>query len=208
MPAADFDNIAAPHPLASALRPVVDAGKARVLALEITRLMLVAVAVRDPGPIFGAGFAKAIHVLNLWLARALDVDTGREQQRLPAERLDLATIGAVADRLASRFWCLAKPGEPLPIERWALFDLATMLRRACECTDMPASFVAGMVKLTPPDSTPLDRRQTDDFRSAFENTADHLLPLIVEEARRMCVELQLDPSPIEAAIVRFGGVPS
>ncbi len=33
MPASDLDNIAAPHPLASALRPIVDAGKGRVLAL-------------------------------------------------------------------------------------------------------------------------------------------------------------------------------
>ncbi len=195
MTTSDLDNIAAPHSLASALRPIVDAGKARALALKIVHTLLVLLTLPPRFP-NSAYFGRAIEALTAWIGRACAVDTGQEQQRHPAERLDFPTIAAVADRLASRFWCLAKPGEPLPIERWALFDLATMLRRACMCSDD-------------------DRDLAHSFESQLaasirdhEITAFHLLPLIVEEARRMCAELRLVPAPIEAAIARFGGVPS
>ena len=221
MTTSDLDNIAAPHPLASALRPIVDAGKARALALEIVHTLLVLLTLPPRFP-NSAYFGRAIEALTAWIGRACAVDTGQEQQRHPAERLDFPTIAAVADRMASQFWCLAKPEEPLPIERWALFDLATMLRRACMCGDRGPLTVRATEDVGHLREKANEHPSTIEYtelanayevdnqrhRAEHANTTDHLLPLIVEEARRMCAELRLDPAPIEAAIARFGGVPS
>lgn len=188
----DLDNIAAPHPLAASLRPVVDAGGARALALMIVGALLATFA-DQPFP--GDYFMRAMLAISDWYGRAVDIMTGKPvfmwEAAKPSDRpppMTIEHVATIADRLASQFWCLARPREPIPLDRWALYDLATMLRRACQCsTDARGAVI-------------------DSPQSRY--TRDHLLPLVVEEARRMCAELKIDPSPIEAAIARFGGVSS
>jgi len=208
----DLDNVSSPHPLAASLRPVVDAGGGRACALMIVGALLATFADR---PFPGDYFMRAMLAISDWYGRAVDVTTGKPvfmwEAAKPSDRpppMSIEHVATIADRLASQFWCLARPGEPIPVDRWALYDLATMLRRACQCSGQPWTWVTSTAEAHERFPVPGGSERVAAALAHHLATRDHLLPLIVEEARRMCVELKIDPSPIEAAIVRFGGVPS
>ena len=123
--------------IAEQVRPVVDAGKARVLAFEIVRLCLVLFSPGDNRAAAERAGMKwlfhALHALTTWHARALDIDSGEEAKRPASERLTLLDVAGAADRIASIAWCLSPRNRPVPAERWIVHDLAVALRRACGC---------------------------------------------------------------------------
>lgn len=203
MTSANLATVSHAHPLAPSLRPIVDAGKARALALEILAILLV--ALDHHALAYDAYFRRGLSALCQWYALARDVDNG-EAPIIGEACVDLPMIAAVADRIASQVWCRAPFGQPISAVRWALFDLATMLRRACLCSCATDEEVENTHFL----HAYQGHASHHGLRviSSDTATANHLLPLIVEHARRMCAELKIDPSQMEAAIVRLGGTPS
>ena len=190
--------------IAEQVRPVVNAGKARALAFEIVRLCLVLFSPGDnQAAADRAGMVwlfHALRALTTWHARALDIDSGREHERPASERLTLLDVAGAADRIASIAWCHARAGKHIPLERWIVFDLATALRRACECDadrESYVRFVQGQ-----------DDANADVLREHHEHTARTLLPLLIRDVRAMLAAAKVDGSAIEAAIVAHGGTPS
>lgn len=194
---------------AEQVRPIVAAGKARPLALEIVRVCLLAFnAPRAQERIQqerDTWLIRALAALWQWHFRALDIDTGREQERPASERLTLLDVAGAADRIASIAWCLARTGERIPLERWIVFDLAVALRRACGCDAFPIGFVR--IAESNPENA-YDQHNGMRIREHHDHTARTLLPLLIRDVRAMLAAAKVDGSAIEAAIVAHGGTPS
>lgn len=193
--------------IAEQVRPVVDAGKGRALAFEVVRILIVLFDRRslDRGTLFAGYLAEQIFALDKWLARAFDVESGEEQKREIGQRLTLLDVAGMADRIASAALCQARAGAAVPFERWVVFDIATALRRACGCSDVPRGKVT---EIEQQDGGMFAGPIADQLRRGRAHTADTLLPLLIRDARRLCAAAKVDVAPIEAAIARHGGRPS
>lgn len=207
--------------IATDVRPVVDAGKGRALAFEVVRAMIeifAAPVARTISPWLSQRFAD----LARWCARALDIDAGNEEKLDPVERLTLLDVAGMADRIASAAWCQARTGQPFPFERAIVLDIATALRRACGCSEQQRDGTDGShrdgqelqqwhesAEREPLTFNARERVQMlTDRRAAFDATANTLLPLLIRDARRLCLAAKVDVAPIEAAIARHGRRPS
>lgn len=197
--------------IAEQVRPVVDAGKARVLAFEIVRLCLVLFSPGDNrAAAERAGMAwlfHALHALTTWHARALDIDSGEEAKRPASERLTLLDVAGAADRIASIAWCLSPRNRPVPAERWIVHDLAVALRRACGCFPYSRRATIEAMLSEAPGETAL-QPMPHEAKVEYHHTARILLPLLVRDVRAMLAPAHADVSAIEAAIVAHGGTPS
>ena len=229
-----FDDDAELDAIAATVRPVVDAGQARALALKIVGLLLAALT--PQGALFSDYVARALASLAAWHTEAL-----------AASPAGLVTVAGVADKLASRFHA-----RPMTRETWILHDLAQALRRACECSAIPRDDVAALMLCVAdpevraivtdairdtgqiiaagkalaaqqgidpatigaglPTSADMTWRVLQAMphpaKDRHNHTATVLLPLVIREARRVVASAKLDPAPIEAAIAARTGRPS
>ena len=190
--------------IAEQVRPVVDAGKGRALAFAVV-LAALNLFSRAEARASGAWFVAALDGLYAWFYRALDVESGEEQKREIGQRLTLLDVAGMADRIASAALCQARAGAAVPFERWVVFDIATALRRACGCSDVPRGKVT---EIEQQDGGMFAGPIADQLRRGRAHTANTLLPLLIRDARRLCAAAKVDVAPIEAAIARHGGRPS
>ena len=190
--------------IAEPVRPVVDAGKGRALAFAVV-LAALNLFSRAEARASGAWFVAALDGLYAWFYRALDVESGEEQKREIGQRLTLLDVAGMADRIASAALCQARAGAAVPFERWVVFDIATALRRACGCSDVPRGKVT---EIEQQDGGMFAGPIADQLRRGRAHTANTLLPLLIRDARRLCAAAKVDVAPIEAAIARHGGRPS
>lgn len=203
-------------PLADTLRPVVDKGHARRLALEIVRL---AIAALIPGAmpvrhIVSAWYAHGISALSQWYACAADIDAGKfvplyqprdERDKPPA--MTLLDVAGAADRIASIANQRRKPGT-WHGEAGIVYDLATALRRACGCGATSEAQAFSIVMDRARVALPLASEAIRARAQHHEHTARTLLPLLVRDVREMLRDARVDGADIEAAIVAHGGTPS
>ena len=174
--------------IAEQVQDATNNGKGRALAFEVVRAMLMSFMAPVAGG-FSPWLSQRFADLARWCARALDIDAGHEAKLDPVDRLSLLDVAGIADRIASAALCQARAGLPVPFERWVVFDIATALRRACGCGSTKYALVPAVAEQK-------------------EHTANVLLPLLIRDARRLCLAAKVDVGPIEAAIARHGGRPS
>ena len=198
--------------IASDVRPAVDAGKGRALAFAIVAALLDVFGRRTEARAHGAWFGATFDNLAAWFSRALDVESGEEQKREIGQRLTLLDVAGMADRIASAALCQARAGLPVPFERWVVFDIATALRRACGCSSERGRgecFVCGGSGNAEGEPCTDCLGSGKDWNSPeWEHARAVLLPLLIRDARRLCLAAKVDAGPIEAAIARHGGRPS
>lgn len=188
--------------IASDVRHVVDGGKGRSLGLDVVRAAIEIFAACS----CSTWLQEMLWRLAIWTLRSIEIGDGIAHEHEPHT---LLCVSGLADRLASAALCQARAGAPVQFERWIVHDIATALRRACECSAWPSNIVqlAGMVA-SERGATKNEQEDADRMQNGHEHTATTLLPLLLRDMRRLCAAAHLRGDEIEAVVARFGGRPS
>ena len=179
--------------IAAEVRSIVDAGHARAVAFQIVQALLKIFGTPEHLAAFGAAYKAHLTAIAQWAIAAVDIDLGetvRMHER--GAPLDLYDVSRFADLLASHAWSRANE-RPISLESWILHDVATCLRRACECSGNDAN---GYLRI----GTKWVDDLVDSHNARHEHTALTLLPLIVRDARNLLRRAGMGTAAIDAMI--------